>query len=220
MRQHFAQPSKYAFVRRSATVPPTTRRRLYTLFLSWPSRPENSGGFSMRFVSTLLVFVLAACLGGIAQEQQPQGQQPPVQPKTTDAAAPAPAPATAPAAADAVPATSAPPVAAPATSATTSAVSSQAVASGSVPERIFAQEAQLVERMHHYTPLVETYIQNMKPDPDLVQVPGSDKYFLGRLALGPLGIKGQAFKDNNKSSFMYQVVDRLNSFYKLTYHHG
>jgi len=74
--------------------------------------------------------------------------------------------------------------------------------------------------MHHYTPLVETYIQNMKPDPDLVQVPGSDKYFLGRMALGPLGIKGQAFKDNNKSNFMYQVVDRLNSFYKLTYHHG
>src|SRR5262249_27536042 len=39
------------------------------------------------------------------------------------------------------------------------------------------------------------------------------------MVLDQRGIKGQAFKDNNKSGFMYQVLDRLNSFYKLTYHH-
>ncbi|HMF89782.1 MAG TPA: M48 family metalloprotease [Candidatus Angelobacter sp.] len=111
----------------------------------------------------------------------------------------------------ATPVVAAPTASAPAASAPTPA--------SAVPDRIFAQEARLVEDMHHFTPLVETYIQNLKPDPDLVQVPGSDKYFLGRMVLDPKGIKGLAFKDNNKSSFMYQVLDRLNSFYKLTYHH-
>jgi hypothetical protein len=87
-----------------------------------------------------------------------------------------------------------------------------------IADRIFAQEAKLVENMHHYTPLVETYVQNLKPDADLVNVPGSDKYFLGRLVLKPTGLKDVSFKDNNRSGFMYQVLDRLNSFYKINYH--
>ncbi len=87
-----------------------------------------------------------------------------------------------------------------------------------VADRIFAQEAKLVDSMHHYTPLVETYIQNLKADPDLVMVPGSDRYFLGRLLLSPLGVKDVAFKDHNRSAFMYQVLDRLNSFFRMTYH--
>jgi hypothetical protein len=87
-----------------------------------------------------------------------------------------------------------------------------------IADRIFAQEAKLVENMHHYHPLVETYVQNLKPDPDVVSVPGSDRYFLGRLALGPLGVKDIAFKDHNREAFMYQVLDRLNSFFRMTYH--
>ncbi|HEY6309046.1 MAG TPA: M48 family metalloprotease [Candidatus Angelobacter sp.] len=102
-------------------------------------------------------------------------------------------------------------------------VPAQAIKDGGTPvsvvaERVFAQEAKLVESMHHYTPLVETYVQNLKPDPDLVTVPGSDRYFLGRLVLDPKGIKDVAFKDNNRSAFMYQVLDRLNSFFRMTYH--
>ncbi|HLW51852.1 MAG TPA: M48 family metalloprotease [Candidatus Angelobacter sp.] len=85
-------------------------------------------------------------------------------------------------------------------------------------DRIFAQEARLVEAMHHYTPMVETYIQNLKPDPDFVTVPGSDKYFLGRLTLNPRGVKGVSFKDHNRSSFMWQVAERLNGFFRLNYH--
>jgi hypothetical protein len=87
-----------------------------------------------------------------------------------------------------------------------------------VADHIFAQEAKLVENMHHYTPLVETYIQNLKPDAELVKVPGSDRYFLGRLTLNMTGVKDQAFKDKNRSAFMFQVVDRLNSFFRMTYH--
>src|SRR5499433_138531 len=88
-----------------------------------------------------------------------------------------------------------------------------------IADRVFAQEARLVESMHHYTPLVETYIQNLKPDPDFVTVPGSDRYFLGRFVLDPKGVSGRAFKDNNRSAFMYQVLDRLDSFFRMNYNH-
>jgi len=88
-----------------------------------------------------------------------------------------------------------------------------------VADRIFAQEAKLVEQMHHYTPLVETYVQNLKRDPDFVMVPGSDHYFLGRLMLDPKGLSDRSFKDHNRSSFMWQVLDRLNDFYKVNFHH-
>src|SRR5215472_17655910 len=57
-----------------------------------------------------------------------------------------------------------------------------------IADRVFAQEARLVESMHHYTPLVETYIQNLKPDPDFVTVPGSDRYFLGRFVIDQKGV--------------------------------
>jgi len=84
-------------------------------------------------------------------------------------------------------------------------------------ERIFLQEAKLVENMHSYTPMVETYIQRLKPDNDLGTLPDKDRYFLGRLVLGKKGLGDQAFKDNNKLPFMSRVLDRLDSFYRLNY---
>lgn len=88
-----------------------------------------------------------------------------------------------------------------------------------VTERIFAQEAKLVETMRGYTPLVETYIQRLKPDYDLWTVPDKDRYFLGRLVLDEKRVNNQAFKDHNKLRFMSRVLDRLDSFYRLNYHH-
>src|SRR5256885_14614016 len=41
-------------------------------------------------------------------------------------------------------------------------------------------ETRLYAGIKNYSPLVETYIQNLKPDKDLGYVPGGDKYFLGR----------------------------------------
>src|SRR5947209_4813490 len=84
-------------------------------------------------------------------------------------------------------------------------------------DKIFYQEAKLVENMHKFTPLVETYIQNMKPDDELGSVPASDKYFLGRLVLNEKGISDVKFTDRQKPGFFSRVLDRLNSFYKMTY---
>lgn len=88
---------------------------------------------------------------------------------------------------------------------------------GEVTERIFVQEAKLVENMHGYTPLVETYIQRLKPDTDLWTIPDRDRYFLGRLVLDDKRLNNQAFKDHNKLRFMSRVLDRLDSFYRINY---
>jgi len=47
-------------------------------------------------------------------------------------------------------------------------------------DRVVTNENRLYNSMKNYSPLVETYIQNLKPDKDLGYVPGGDKYFLGR----------------------------------------
>src|ERR1051326_2318154 len=46
--------------------------------------------------------------------------------------------------------------------------------SDKIVDAIFYQEAKLVEDMHNYTPIVETYIQNLKHDDELGEVPASD----------------------------------------------
>jgi hypothetical protein len=49
-----------------------------------------------------------------------------------------------------------------------------------VLDRVVNNEQRLYTQIRNYQPLVETYIQNLKPDKDLGQVPAGDKYFLGR----------------------------------------
>jgi hypothetical protein len=49
-----------------------------------------------------------------------------------------------------------------------------------VIDRVIANENRLNGQISKYQPLVETYIQNLKPDKDLGYTPAGDKYFLGR----------------------------------------
>jgi len=49
-----------------------------------------------------------------------------------------------------------------------------------VIDRVIANENRLNGQIKQYSPLVETYIQNLKPDKELGYAPGGDKYFLGR----------------------------------------
>src|SRR5437899_581885 len=49
-----------------------------------------------------------------------------------------------------------------------------------VLDRIIANENRLYQNINKFQPLVETYIQNLKPDKELGFVPAGDKYFLGR----------------------------------------
>lgn len=92
----------------------------------------------------------------------------------------------------------------------------QRSANDAIVDGIFYREAQLVQTMHKYTPLVETYIQNTKPDEELGEVPVSDKYFLGRLVLDKHGINDKMY-DKKKAGMFTRVLDRLNTFYKMNY---
>jgi Peptidase family M48 len=69
-----------------------------------------------------------------------------------------------------------------------------------VIDRVITNENRLNQQIRQYSPLVETYIQNLKPDKDLGEVPAGDKYFLGRaeftkgVALVPLSDAGSKGK--------------------------
>ena len=48
-------------------------------------------------------------------------------------------------------------------------------------DKAIAREKVVIKTIKERAPLVETYIQNMKPDPLLGQVPESDQHFLSRV---------------------------------------
>jgi hypothetical protein len=50
-----------------------------------------------------------------------------------------------------------------------------------VVDRMVESEHRLVAQMRNLKPLVETYLQNLKTEPDGSAVPSTDQYFLGRL---------------------------------------
>jgi hypothetical protein len=52
-----------------------------------------------------------------------------------------------------------------------------------VVDRLIEREKETVKLTAKYHPLVETYLQNVRPDPELGVVPVSDQYYLGRLDL-------------------------------------
>jgi hypothetical protein len=73
-----------------------------------------------------------------------------------------------------------------------------ASATDQVVDRITAREHQQVATIRQYTPLIETYIQDMKTDRDLGTVPVKDHYFLG-LADFSKGIVDRSLLDKPKS---------------------
>ena len=81
-----------------------------------------------------------------------------------------------------------------------------------VIDRVITNEQRLYGQMRNFSPLVETYIQNLKPDKDLGQVPAGDKYFLGRanfqkgVSLVPL---------NDVSSKGRRVVGSIGNFFSF-----
>src|SRR6266852_6373533 len=59
----------------------------------------------------------------------------------------------------------------------------QPMSPSEVVDKIISQEQVEVQLLRQYSPLVETYIQNIRPDKQLGAVPNGDKYFLGRAEL-------------------------------------
>lgn len=69
-------------------------------------------------------------------------------------------------------------------------------------DKAIAREKVVIATVKERAPLVETYIQNMKPDPVMLQVPESDLHFLARVDFGKV-INDKTYKDN-KGNFQAQ----------------
>ena len=81
---------------------------------------------------------------------------------------------------------------------------------------IFEQEARLVQNLRKYSPLMETYIQNMRPDKELGEVPASDGYFLDRLVLDQKGFNDKAY-DKKKAGLLTRLLARVDYSYNPDY---
>ena len=66
-------------------------------------------------------------------------------------------------------------------------------------DKAILREKEVIKTVKERAPLVETYIQNMKPDPVLSQVPESDQHFLARVDFSKV-IDDDEYK-NNKGNF-------------------
>ena len=65
-------------------------------------------------------------------------------------------------------------------------------------DKALGREREVIKRVKERAPIVETYIQNMKPDPVMRQVPESDQHFLGRVEFGKV-IGDSSFKEGPKA---------------------
>src|SRR6266566_2819555 len=63
------------------------------------------------------------------------------------------------------------------------AAAQQTGAVDQVVDRIISQEQAEMNSLRAYSPMVETYIQNLRGDKDLGAVPAGDRYFMGRAVL-------------------------------------
>jgi hypothetical protein len=65
-------------------------------------------------------------------------------------------------------------------------------------DKALAREKEIIKVVKERAPLVETYIQNMRTDPVMRQVPDSDEHFLGRVEFGKV-IGDNEFKEGPKA---------------------
>ncbi|HEV2521244.1 MAG TPA: M48 family metalloprotease [Candidatus Acidoferrales bacterium] len=82
--------------------------------------------------------------------------------------------------------------------------------------RIISTEQAQMNSFKPFTPLVETYIQNLRGDAALGYVPAGDKYFLGRAILDK-GVELEPLTDGNDSSGpKKKIIGSLGSMFSLS----
>ena len=114
------------------------------------------------------------------------------------------------------PATTAAPATAPAPAPPPPSAPAPAMSFDKVLDLVVDRETRFVEQMQKMHPLVETYVQNMKADPDLNSVPESDEYFLGRFDLTDGTTKDISFS-SAKANLFHRSLDRLTSIYSMKF---
>ena len=81
-----------------------------------------------------------------------------------------------------------------------------------VVRRVVDNENHMYGKVKDYSPLVETYIQNLKPDKELGEVPAGDKYFLGKADFSK-GVNLVSLTDtNSKGKKIFSGIGNFFSF--------
>jgi hypothetical protein len=178
---------------------------------------------TLRFVIFNLATAILAAGLAMGQTAPPTSKPSPSSP-ATDAATQAPAPAPAPppgtpptsvAPQSMNPAQTAPAPAATASTTPAPARTGPPPSFDQVIDLIVDRESRFIEQMQKLHPLVETYIQNMKDDPELNTVPVDDQYFFGRFVLNEGQTQDVVFRTH--SSLWHRSVDRLTDIYALKF---
>jgi hypothetical protein len=91
----------------------------------------------------------------------------------------------------------------------------QATSFDQVVDRVTSREQQFLVDLKKYSPLTETYIQNMKPDADLGFIPEADKYFLGRLDMSNGRARNRSYL--KEAGLLRKMADTLTSAYQVHY---
>jgi hypothetical protein len=79
-------------------------------------------------------------------------------------------------------------------------------------DRVITNENRANQQIKQYSPLVETYIQNLKPDKDLGYAPAGDKYFLGRADFSK-GVSLVSLTDTNSKG--KKIIGSIGNFFSL-----
>jgi hypothetical protein len=97
-------------------------------------------------------------------------------------------------------------------------------AQNALVDKAVAREAVVIKALKQRSPIVETYIQNMRPDPVMGQVPDSDVHFLARVNFGKIitdtGYANDKY-ESSKGGFMkhsLSYITGLSNSLHLTYH--
>jgi hypothetical protein len=138
-----------------------------------------------------LAVILVASLFAAGQDSAPSPTQSGLESKTaTPAQAPSPAPAPAP------------------------GLPSAAPTLNDVIDRVVQREHYFIAQMRHMHPLVETYLQDLKNDPNGNPSPVKDQYFLGRLDMSD-GPEDVSFV--GQPGFGHRMLSKLTGVYSLHY---
>src|SRR5262250_2969143 len=84
-------------------------------------------------------------------------------------------------------------------------------------DKIVAQEQAEVQALRQYSPLVETYIQLVRPDKEMGAVPDGDRYFLGRAELAK-GVELEPLIANGSSgSAKQRLLSSVTGFFSAEF---
>ena len=98
------------------------------------------------------------------------------------------------------------------------AESTESAAAALLEERFIARENQFLKNVRSYSPRIETYIQNFRPDPELGSVPTDDHYFLGRMDFHR-GVAVRSFlpQPSLARRILGDLADPITRFYSMHY---